>query len=179
MAVSTTAEFRMETILPEYIDLPRKLKERVAKAITDPVILPAEQSAGWLPEWMMPAIKSERVKNVLKGGQPEASSDLEIVAYLLCASCEGPLTEDAARLYFNLIGRTLPEFFVRTAKENGIPIGPVDETQERLIRDTKRRMSEDKKRKRRKAKWKAAVRILEGVSIELRAFDLFAKEGTV
>lgn len=174
-----STEFRLETILPGYVNLPKKLKEGIAMAMTDPVILPTERDADWLPDWMIPAIKAERVKSVLDGGLPEASSDLEVVAYLMCASFDGPLADDVVHLYFNVIGRALPEAFVRSAKENGIPIEPLDESQERLAKDTKRRMSRDKKNQRKKGKWKATMRLLEGVSMELGAFDLLVKEGRV
>jgi len=41
----------------------------------------------------------------------------------------------------------------------------------------KRRMSQDKKRQ--KKKWKTMMRMLNNASIEFGAFDLFVKEGTV
>jgi hypothetical protein len=173
-----STEFRLEDILKKFISFPKKVKEKIAMAVSYPIILPTERSAGWLPEWMVPAIKAERVKNVLEGGSPEASSDLELVAYLLCLSCEGPLAESTIHLYFNLIGRVLPDAFVQHAKENGIPIEPLDEEQERLVSDMKRRMSQDKKRQKKK-KWKTIMRMLNNASIEFGAFDLFVKEGTM
>ncbi|MDG7022998.1 MAG: hypothetical protein JRN45_00595 [Nitrososphaerota archaeon] len=174
-----STEFRLETILPGYMGLPKKLKEGVAMAMTDPVILPTERDAGWLPDWMLPAIKARRVKTVLDGGLPEAADDLEIVAYLMCASFDCPLAEDVVHTYFNVAGRTLPETFVQSMKENGIPTGPLDESQERLVGRTKRQMARDKKDHRTKGKWKAMARLLDCASIELGAFDLFVKEGRV
>lgn len=89
------------------------------------------------------------------------------------------MAEDVVHTYFNVIGRTLPETFVRSMKENGIPIEPLDESQERLVSRTKRQMTRDKKSHRKKEKWKAMVRLLEVTSTELRAFDLLVKEGQV
>jgi hypothetical protein len=177
--VLLSTEFRIESILPDYLGLPKNLKAGIAMALTDPVILPTKGDADWLPDWMIPAIKAGRVKNVLDGGLPEASSDLEVVAYLMCASFDGPLAQDVVHLYFNLIGRALPDTFIRSMKDNGVPIEPLDESQERLDKDTKRRMSRDKKNQRKKEKWKAMVRLLEGASREIGAFHLLVEEGQV
>lgn len=174
-----STEFRLETVLPGYASLPKKLKEGIAMAMTDAVILPTERDSGWLPHWVIPEIKTRRVKNVLDGGLPEATDDLEVVAYLMCASLDGPLGEDVVRVYFNVIGRTLPKTFIQSMKENGIPVGPLDESQERLVSQTKRQMARDKKSHRTKEKWKAMLRLLETASVELRAFDLLVKEGQV
>lgn len=170
------SEFRVESILLGYRDFEKKLQAKIAMAITDPVILPTERDAGWLPEYMIPKIIDVLVRNVLSGEAPETATSIEMVAYLMCASFHAPITEDVTRIYFAQAAEAFPNL-VETMRSNGIPLGPLDDAERALLDETKRKMSNDKRNHRKKEKWSAMVFLLKLASLELACFELAAAEG--
>ncbi len=170
------SDFRVESILLDYLSFEKKLQAKIAMAITDPVILPTERDAGWLPGYMIPRIIEVRVQNVLSGEAPETATSIEISAYIMCASFHAPLTEDVVRIYFNQAAEAFPNL-VEAMRSSGIPLGPLDDAERALLDETKRRMSNDKKNQRKKDKWSSMVIRLKLASLELACFELVAAEG--
>ena len=87
-------------------DFSKKEKLNAAQIITEPIILPRERDAGWVPEWMLGELRRLRLEWIIQGSYDKnLASDLEVAMYLCCASMIAPLSEQTCRIYFHAASR--------------------------------------------------------------------------
>ena len=84
----------------------KKEKLRATLKLTEPIVLPSERDAGWVPDWMFRELRRKREEWVMSDSYDETlSSDLEAAMYLCCASFFSPLSEQSCRIYFHVASK--------------------------------------------------------------------------
>lgn len=118
----------------------------VCKSLAMPIMLPHANNIDELPPYMVQLIKKLRIKNALEGKEPEYTPDVELVAYLTCASLEAPLNGDMAHAFFALAASTFPTTLAKVMEADGIPTGPLTPDQRELVEKMRREITASKKK---------------------------------
>ena len=171
------SDFRVGTALLSYLQMPKKTKLAVAAALSDPIVLPTEGDSVWLPDYIVPRIKEERLRRVLGGADADNTTDLELVAYLMCASLNSPLDRDAVEAYLTLAANLLPPDTVRSMTD----LFPLEATLNGPSRVFAEKLwsliTNGKNRRRSKEKQGRMLRTLCAASIELQCFEFLVADG--
>jgi hypothetical protein len=150
--------------------------------MTHPPVLPRGDDGTLIPEWALEELRKERERSALNvaldngmGDGEEQASDLEVALYLMCGSLEGPITEQAARIYFHAASR-ISISLKQAMESSGIETGPLDEYDSAELNAFKRWIRKQQVAARNKAKIRGFVRTMDGTVIELENFDLLCAE---
>ena len=171
------SDFRVGTALLCYQQMPKKAKLAVAAALSDPIVLPAEGDSVWLPDYMVPRIKEERLRRVLEGDDGDNATDLELVAYLMCASLNSPLDHDAVEAYLTLAANLLPPDTVRSMRDTFPFETTLNGSSRVFVEKLRSLITSGKKRHRSKEKQGRMLRTLCAASIELQCFEFLVADG--
>ncbi len=170
------------SLLKIWKSLDRKRKMKAGQIMTRPTILPRGDDGDLIPTWAFVELQRQKerdaqcaVLNKEERDGKDQASDLEVALYLMCGSLEGPITEQACRIYFHAvskIGSSLKE----AMKSSGIGVGSLDEYDLSELGAFKRRIRKQQIGAKNKTKILAFIRMLDGTIVELENFDLLCAE---
>jgi hypothetical protein len=170
------------SILKIWKSLDRKRKMKAGQIMTRPTILPRGDDGDLIPTWALVELQRQKERDalcaVLNNVEPDGkdqASDLEVALYLMCGSLEGPITEQACRIYFNAASK-ISGSLKEAMKSSGIEVRPLDEYDSSQLVAFKRWIRKRQVGAKNKTKVFAFVRMLDGTIIELENFDLLCAE---
>jgi hypothetical protein len=170
------------SILKIWKSLDRKRKMKAGQIMTRPTILPRGDDGDLIPTWALVELQRQKERDalcaVLNNVEPDSkdqASDLEVALYLMCGSLEGPITEQACRIYFNAASK-ISGSLKEAMKSSGIEVRPLDEYDSSQLVAFKRWIRKRQVGAKNKTKVFAFVRMLDGTIIELENFDLLCAE---
>jgi hypothetical protein len=170
------------SILKIWKSLDRKRKMKAGQIMTRPTIVPRSDNGGLIPAWALVELQRQKERDalcaVLNNVEPDGkdqASDLEVALYLMCGSLEGPITEQACRIYFNAASK-ISGSLKEAMKSSGIEVRPLDEYDSSQLVAFKRWIRKRQVGVKNMTKVFAFVRMLDGTIIELESFDLLWTE---
>ena len=162
--------------------LDKNKKRKFAQILTEPIILPKADDSGWVPEWMLKSLEKERVERAL-GLKPELSelaSDIEASMYLMCGSLDGPISEQACRIYFHSASKLTDALREVMLDESIIPAnGQLTATDEGESRRFKKWIRTEQKNSKNEKKIRRFVSVCNNALAETEHLELFAMESQI
>jgi hypothetical protein len=170
------------SLLKIWKSLDRKRKMKAGQIMTRPTILPRGDDGDLIPIWAFVKLQRQKerdaqraVLNKVERDGKDQASDLEVALYLMCGSLEGPITEQASRIYFHAASK-ISGSLKEAMKSSGIEVRPLDEYDSSELVAFKRWIRKRQVGAKDKTKVFAYIRMLDGTTIELENFDLLSAE---
>ena len=174
---------KTETFVPAlWVSLNESKKRKFAQILTEPIILPRADDHGWVPEWMFTALEKERIERALdlKPELSELASDLETSMYLMCGSLNGPITEQACRIYFHSGSKLSEALREALLREEIIPVnGQLSEADDAEERRFKKWIRAAQKNSKNAKKIRRFVSACDNALAEMKHLELFSLESQI
>lgn len=170
------------SLLKIWKSLDGKQKLKAGQIMTRPTVLPKSDDGEVIPNWAIQELQKQKEGSALKaildreGCDAEGqASDLEVALYLMCGSLEGPISEQAARIYFHAASN-ISSSLKEAMESSGIETGPLDEYDSAEFVRFKKWIRKRQLGAKDRAKIRKFIRAMEGTIVELENFDLFCAE---
>jgi hypothetical protein len=162
------------------LDGKRKLK--AGQIMTRPTVLPRGDDGDLIPDWAVQELQKQKKGSALLAvldketydGEDQAS-DLEVALYLMCGSLEGPISEQAGRIYFHAASK-ISSSLKEAMESSGIDTGPLDEYDSAELTAFKKWIRKQQLGSKDKTMIRKFIGTMDGTIIELENFDLLCAE---
>jgi hypothetical protein len=170
------------SLLKIWKSLDGKRKLKAGQIMTRPTVLPRGDDGDLIPDWAVQELQKQKEGSALLAvldkerydGEDQAS-DLEVALYLMCGSLEGPISEQAGRIYFHAASK-ISSSLKEAMESSGIDTGPLDEYDSAGLTRFKKWIRKQQLGAKNKAKIRKFIRTMDGTIIELKNFDLLCAE---
>jgi hypothetical protein len=168
------------SLLKTWALLDKRQKSKLAQIMTRPTILPRGDDGELVPSWAFGELLRQKERSALDVAlnntrDGEQASDLEVALYLMCGSLEGPITEQACRIYFHAASK-ISSSLKEAMESSGIETGPLDEYDSAELVAFKKWIRKQQVEAKNRAKILRFVRMMDGAIIEIENFDLLCAE---